>query len=46
MGGLIARYALARVQRGHRRFPPRLWIPNVVTLGTPHRGAPLAHSAA
>ncbi len=42
MGGLIVRYALARTQRGHRRFPPRLLIANVVTLGTPHKGAPLA----
>jgi hypothetical protein len=42
MGGLIVRYALAQVQRDHRRFPPRLSIANVVTLGTPHKGAPLA----
>ncbi len=42
MGGLIVRYALARVHRDHRRFPPRLSIANVITLGTPHKGAPLA----
>jgi hypothetical protein len=39
MGGLIIRYALAQVERGHSRFPPRLAVEDVVTMGTPHGGA-------
>lgn len=39
MGGLIIRYALAQVQRGADRFPPRLLVQDVVTMGTPHGGA-------
>jgi hypothetical protein len=39
MGGLIIRYALAQVQRGHDRFPQRLLVEDVVTMGTPHGGA-------
>ncbi len=39
MGGLIIRYALAQVQRGHVAFPPRLLVEDAVTMGTPHRGA-------
>jgi hypothetical protein len=39
MGGLIIRYALAQVQRGHDQFPPRLLVEDVVTMGTPHAGA-------
>ncbi|MFL5336103.1 MAG: lipase family alpha/beta hydrolase [Geminicoccaceae bacterium] len=35
MGGLDARYAGSRLDRGRR-------ISHVVTLGTPHRGTPLA----
>ena len=39
MGGLMIRYALAQVQRGHDAFPPRLLVEDVVTMGTPHAGA-------
>jgi len=39
MGGLIVRYALAQVERGNPDFPPRLYVNDVVTLGTPHDGA-------
>jgi pimeloyl-ACP methyl ester carboxylesterase len=39
MGGLIARYAVAQVQRGHADFPPSLRVEDVVTLGTPHGGS-------
>lgn len=37
MGGLITRYALAKV--GRPNFPPYLRINQVVTLGTPHLGS-------
>jgi pimeloyl-ACP methyl ester carboxylesterase len=39
MGGLIARYAIAQVQRAHADFPPSLRVEDVVTLGTPHGGS-------
>jgi hypothetical protein len=39
MGGLMVRYALAQVERGHDRFPPRLLVEDVVTMGTPHGGS-------
>jgi pimeloyl-ACP methyl ester carboxylesterase len=39
MGGLIARYAIAQVQRGHPDFPPTLRVEDVVTLGAPHGGS-------
>jgi pimeloyl-ACP methyl ester carboxylesterase len=39
MGGLVAAYALKHLDGGRR-------IRSVVTLGTPHRGAPLARAAA
>jgi pimeloyl-ACP methyl ester carboxylesterase len=39
MGGLIARYAIAQVQRAHVDFPPYLYVEDVVTLGTPHGGS-------
>jgi hypothetical protein len=39
MGGLVIRYALAQVARDHPRFPPRLAVEDVVTMGTPHGGA-------
>lgn len=42
MGGLIIRYALARTQRGHKSFPRYLLVDDVVTLGTPHEGSPMA----
>lgn len=42
MGGLLIRYALARTQRGHKEFPPYLLVDDVVTMGTPHEGAPFA----
>jgi hypothetical protein len=38
MGGLIIRYALVQVQRGHPDFPPTLRVEDVVTMGTPHGG--------
>ena len=38
MGGLIARYALSQVARGHVDFPPYLYVEDAVTLGTPHSG--------
>jgi pimeloyl-ACP methyl ester carboxylesterase len=38
MGGLIVRYALAQVARGHDDFPKTLLIDDVVTAGTPHAG--------
>jgi Tol biopolymer transport system component len=41
MGGLIIRYALARVQEANSEFPPRLLVDEVVTLGTPHGGTRL-----
>ena len=42
MGGLVARYAVAQVQRGNPEFPPSLLVEDVVTLGTPHNGSGLA----
>ncbi|MEU5875920.1 hypothetical protein [Spirillospora sp. NPDC047279] len=39
MGGLIIRNAIARVKRGHAGFPSKLYVEDVVTLGTPHSGA-------
>jgi hypothetical protein len=39
MGGMIARYAIAQVQRQHASFPPYLYVEDVVTLGTPHGGS-------
>jgi len=43
MGGLVIRYALHKVGQGAADFPPRLLVDDVVTLGTPHDGARLAH---
>ncbi len=45
MGGLIIRYALAQVRRGHSSFPPYLRVDDVVTLGTPHAGTTAAYFA-
>lgn len=42
MGGLIARYALAQIERGHPKFPSYVEVQDVVTLGTPHDGAGFA----
>jgi hypothetical protein len=42
MGGLVARYAVAQVQRRDPAFPPVLHVEDVVTLGTPHNGSGLA----
>ena len=42
MGGLVARYAVAQVQRRDPAFPPYLYVEDVVTLGTPHNGAGMA----
>ncbi|MEU8347148.1 PGAP1-like protein [Actinomadura meyerae] len=39
MGGLIARAAIAGYQRHEPGWPPKLLIQDVVTLGTPHKGA-------
>jgi len=39
MGGLVARSAIAQAQAQGRRWPGRLRC--LVTLGTPHQGAPL-----
>jgi pimeloyl-ACP methyl ester carboxylesterase len=39
MGGLIARYAVAQVQRANSSFPPYLYVEDIVTLGTPHGGS-------
>ena len=41
MGGLVIRAALTGVQRGEAGWPPYLYIEDVTTLSTPHRGAPL-----
>lgn len=38
MGGLIARYAIDRVQRQDPDFPPYLLVEDVVSLATPHKG--------
>lgn len=38
MGGLIIRYGLAQVQRGHSAFPSGVCIEDIVTYGTPHQG--------
>ncbi|MDX6233867.1 MAG: hypothetical protein QOH68_2944 [Nocardioidaceae bacterium] len=38
MGGLITRYALAHVQSHDADFPPKLYVRDVVTLGTPFGG--------
>ncbi len=43
MGGLVTRYALAQVQRGHPDFPPALLVEDVVTFGTPHGGSGYAN---
>ncbi len=43
MGGLVIRYALHKVEQRSADFPPRLLVDDVVTLGTPHGGALLAH---
>jgi hypothetical protein len=42
MGGLVVRAALDGVQRGDSEFPRFLYVEDVVTLSTPHRGAPSA----
>lgn len=41
MGGLIVRYAIARVQSSDDDFPDRLFVEEVVTMGTPHGGTTL-----
>ncbi|WP_329387651.1 esterase/lipase family protein [Streptomyces sp. NBC_01716] len=38
MGGLVVRAALHHTAKGTAGFPPRLYIEDVVTLGTPHGG--------
>lgn len=38
MGGLIARYAIDKVQRGDPDFPAYLLVEDVVSLETPHNG--------
>ncbi|GGT70819.1 esterase/lipase family protein [Actinomadura citrea] len=39
MGGLVARAAIAGSARHEPGWPPKLLIQDVVTLGTPHKGA-------
>ena len=40
MGGLIVRYALMKVEMADSApFPPYLYVEDVVTLGTPHKGS-------
>jgi pimeloyl-ACP methyl ester carboxylesterase len=39
MGGLIARYAVSRVQAHDLVYPPFLYVEDAVTLGSPHGGA-------
>jgi pimeloyl-ACP methyl ester carboxylesterase len=39
MGGLIARYAVAQVQRANPDFPPALRVEDIVTLAAPHGGS-------
>lgn len=39
MGGLVARAAIAGTARREPGWPPKLLIEDVVTLGTPHKGA-------
>lgn len=39
MGGLVIRSALYHVNKGTSGFPSRLYVEDVVTLGTPHDGA-------
>ncbi len=43
MGGLVIRAALTGVQRGDPAFPPYLYVEDVTTLSTPHRGSLFAH---
>ncbi|MFJ3666930.1 esterase/lipase family protein [Streptomyces sp. NPDC090106] len=38
MGGLVVRAALYYTARGASGFPPRLYVEDVVTLGSPHGG--------
>lgn len=42
MGGLVTRYALARVAARDGAFPPQLYVEDVVTMGTPHGGTALS----
>jgi hypothetical protein len=46
MGGLVIRYALAQVERGHPDFPESLLVEDVVTLATPHAGTRYALACA
>jgi hypothetical protein len=45
MGGLVARYAIAQIDRAHAAFPARhrVCVEDVITLGTPHAGTGWAH---
>jgi hypothetical protein len=42
MGGLVIRAAINGVEKGDPAFPPYLYVEDVATLSTPHRGAPSA----
>lgn len=42
MGGLVIRAAITGVQKHEAGWPPYLYIEDVSTLSTPHRGAPAA----
>lgn len=46
MGGLIARYAVARWAAGDSDFPPSVAVEDAVTLGTPHAGTGWAYGCA
>ncbi|NWF27340.1 hypothetical protein HW130_13840 [Streptomyces sp. PKU-EA00015] len=43
MGGLIARAAVAGYEQGDPTWPDTLFVEDVVTLGTPHKGVRAAH---
>ncbi|KAB2345156.1 esterase/lipase family protein [Actinomadura rudentiformis] len=44
MGGLVIRNAIARVKRKHDGFPSKLYVEDVVTVGTPHSGTAKANA--
>jgi pimeloyl-ACP methyl ester carboxylesterase len=44
MGGLVIRAMLTQFQAGVAGFPPRLIVPKVLTMSTPHEGAPKART--
>jgi triacylglycerol esterase/lipase EstA (alpha/beta hydrolase family) len=44
MGGLVIRSMLTQFQEGSAAFPPKLVVPRVLTLSSPHNGSPKARS--